>query len=362
MLFPYKYVSHKIEMMQTFIDYIFFDVWCNAPTTEYGIELYENNSELKEILETIWLKEEMTGKPIKSAEFFLTGINEIFNEFKKFSTDDIDQLTSWYKSNNDIKKCCNNEPDSTPVIYSQIKIDFSSLENSLELFYKNLYSHNFLKLEIIKKHIGELSEHYKEFVEENDEDICPFCGLMPLDGQWSETRDAYDHYLPKSKYPFNSINMKNLPPACNTCNSKNKGSDDPINLSVQRRKAFYPFSENIHKLNFSISINTKNWSQYTPDEITLIVGPEEHQEEINSWMDVYGIESRYKDFMCRKNVGKYWITQVRSWIARGSDVDEYFSVLLVNEKNHPYSDYNFLKKPFLENCNETGLLNTKEKN
>ena len=41
MLFPYKYVPHQMEKMQEFIDFIFYEVWCKACTTDYGIHLYE---------------------------------------------------------------------------------------------------------------------------------------------------------------------------------------------------------------------------------------------------------------------------------------------------------------------------------
>ncbi|MDO9047890.1 MAG: hypothetical protein Q7U66_09155 [Methylobacter sp.] len=355
MLFPYKYVSHPIEKMQEYVDFIFNDVWCKAPNSEYGIELFEENSDLKGIVEYLW-GYDLAGKPKKSAVFFLNGLNKIFNEFKGLNPSDIAQFKAWYASNNDIEKCCCNDAAIAPIRYDQLTVKFEKLTEELEEFFKNLYSHNFLALETIKNHIGTVSDHYSKFVQKNDEDICPFCGIMPLDGQYDPTRDAYDHYLPKSKYPFNSINFKNLPPACNTCNSKNKGAKDPININGAARKAFYPFTHTPYKLEFKVFFNPKNWNDYTPSEIMMSVGPTAYVNEISTWFDVYGIEDRYKALMCKKNVGKFWITQVQSWVCRGGKAEEYFLELAEIESNSPYADYNFLKKPFLEACYQSGLF------
>jgi hypothetical protein len=356
MLFPYKYVQHDFEKMQSYVNHIFFEVWCQAPAKEYGIELFDGCPELKSIIENFWKNEELAGKPIESAKFFLVGINDIFNEFKILSNNDIQQLKGWFIANNDIEGCCRNSPTVTPVQYADIKVMFPGVETKLNSFFTQLYSHNFLSLKIFKNYFETISDHYNKFVRINDEDICPFCGLMPLDSQWSETRDAYDHFLPKSKYPFNSINLKNLLPCCNACNSKNKGVKDPLNSKGYRRKAFYPFANTPHRLTLEVSISATDWCHYLPKEISIAIGPEKYCEEISVWVDVYNIEARYKDFMCRKNFGKAWISQVVNWRSRGHDIDDFFNDLDENEQNAPYCDYNFLKKAFLKGCQNAGLF------
>ena len=50
MLFPYTYVPHQMEKMQTFIDFIFHEVWCKAPTSgPFGLDLFDANAELREM-------------------------------------------------------------------------------------------------------------------------------------------------------------------------------------------------------------------------------------------------------------------------------------------------------------------------
>lgn len=51
MLFPYTYVPHQMERMQTFIDFIFHDVWCKAPIgLVFHPDLFEDNPDLKEVM------------------------------------------------------------------------------------------------------------------------------------------------------------------------------------------------------------------------------------------------------------------------------------------------------------------------
>jgi len=355
-LFSYSFVAHNIEKMHCYIEYLFHEVWCEARSVEYGIELFDRMPDLKEIIEELWKQEELAGKPIKSAEFFLTGINDIFNEFKALEQGDVDQFKTWFSANNDLERCCDNSLGVTPIRYKEIQTSYPLIADKLKSFFMGLYSTDFLLLQVFKKHFSSLSEHYKIFVKENDEDVCPFCGLYPLDGQWSDTREAYDHYLPKSKYPFNSINFKNLCPCCSSCNSKNKGVKDPLVKNGSRRKAFYPFGSSIPKLNFDITISSNDWQKIIPAEIELTVGPNQWREEIETWKDVYNIDSRYKDFVCRKNAGRAWLSQVQALKNRKRDINEYFEDLSENEASYPHSDYNFLKKPFLEGCQKAGLF------
>jgi hypothetical protein len=130
--------------------------------------------------------------------------------------------------------------------------------------------------------------------------------------------EAYDHYLPKGKYHFNSINFHNLVPACHKCNSTYKLSKNPLHktkdpLQAQtggRRKSFYPYQTIPYSISLDIELNSTDWLNITPEDMTLSIGPENLKEEINTWRDVYGIGERYKARCCGENDGKYWIEQV----------------------------------------------------
>ncbi len=52
MLFSYTYVPHKMEKMQAFIDFIFYEVWCKARVRgPFCLKLFEANAELYEVME-----------------------------------------------------------------------------------------------------------------------------------------------------------------------------------------------------------------------------------------------------------------------------------------------------------------------
>lgn len=90
-----------------------------------------------------------------------------------------------------------------------------------------MYSQSLLDLAALRAKIGDIDDHYQTFVQTNKAGKCPFCGINDLLGEYHSKREAYDHYLPKALYPFNSINFRNLVPACHHCNSSYKTSKDP---------------------------------------------------------------------------------------------------------------------------------------
>ena len=94
-------------------------------------------------------------------------------------------------------------PD-TLILHQFMQIYADSYPHS----FKGLYSQELLKLAAFKHKIGDLDDHYQNFMRENSIGKCPFCGIADMHGIYHSKREAYDHYLPKSLYPFNSINLK----------------------------------------------------------------------------------------------------------------------------------------------------------
>ena len=70
-------------------------------------------------------------------------------------------------------------------------------------------------------------------------EICPYCNrsfiyTTPKKGTWPQ----YDHYYPKSKYPYLALSMYNLIPCCPVCNNAKNAEDTFDNKSL-----LYPFEE-----------------------------------------------------------------------------------------------------------------------
>lgn len=58
---------------------------------------------------------------------------------------------------------------------------------------------------------------------------CVYCNrqyTLTVDNPKNIVRPEFDHYLPKSKYPFFAMSLYNLIPSCHICNSSCKGTKE----------------------------------------------------------------------------------------------------------------------------------------
>ena len=355
MLFPYKYVPHQMEKMQEFIDFIFYEVWCKAPASgSFSFELFNGNADLKEVM-TIFNYGDTQG-----GDFFYGHVERIYGLFSALNSAQIAQFKHWYQANNDIEKVCANDPAAHIVHYADIRVTHHELSEQLAAFFKGLYSKDLLGLKALKDKIGDIDDHYKTFMGTNAKGKCPFCGIGDIKGIHHSKRDAYDHYLPKALYPFNSINFHNLAPACHECNSTYKLSKDPVNTVAGRRKAFYPYANPGYNIEVRLDLAKPDVDSLTPADIQLVFGPAGLNEEIETWKDVYGIDERYKAKCSSESDGKYWLAQmIDEWQEDGRSPADFMNTLSRQTTKNPFADSNFLKKAFLEGCERAGLFNEK---
>jgi hypothetical protein len=261
------------------------------------------------------------------------------------------------EGNNDLEKVCANDPTVHIARYKDIHFTQPILGKELASFFKGLYDKSLLDLAALKAKVGDLKDHNQKFFTENTKGKCPFCGVNDLKGIHHTRREAYDHYLPKYRYPFNSINFRNLAPACNECNSAYKISKDPVNNSTGRRKAFYPYSALGHTIELRVALHHADIENLVPADITLQFGPADISEEIDTWKEVYGIDERYKAKFFAEYDGKYWLTQVLDeWLEDGRSPKNFLTTLARHAKTSPYADCNFLRKPFLDACEQVGIF------
>ncbi len=351
MLFAYAYVPHAMEKMQEFIDFIFFEVWCNAPNNgNFRLELFNANANLKELMEVFYYGDTQGG------DFFYGHVEGIYGLFAPLTPAQIDQLRQWYTANNDIEKICANDPMIQVVRYADINAIHPCLSKQLASFFKGLYSQQLLDLAALRKKIGQIDEHYKVFMQANNTDKCPFCGLGDIRGVYHTRREAYDHYLPKALYPFNSINFCNLVPACHECNSTYKLSKDPAHNAIGRRKAFYPYANRAFGIEITVKLSNPDIDCMTPDDIQLTFGPAAVHEEIETWKEVYGIDERYKAKCCDSDA-KDWLEQLRILRdSHGITPNASLSSVRQQTAKAPVANSNFLKLAFLEGCQRAGLF------
>lgn len=366
MLFPYIYVpNHQMETMQSIVDYLFNEVWCKALDEKYGIHLFQGHLILKSIMEELVRREsaEQLKKTGTDTKFYLS-VNEIFSAFSSLDREDLEVYKKYFDDNNSVDELCTNTAGFEPVHYNGLDSKYADLNTELNTFFSSLYSSGFFGLAFVKKLIGsDLTGYYKDFVRHNTQGMCPFCGLYPLDNEFDPTREAFDHYLPKAKYPFNSVNLKNLAPSCNKCNSGNKGEKDPLHDEQgNRRKAFYPFSVTQPDLNLNIEVLKKDWKNLQPEDLSIAYNTQAHQDEIETWKALFKVDKRYKALCCGSdnsavNGGKYWLTQLfDEWQQDGRSPASFMKTLNRHTENFPFSERNFLRKAFLEGCQNAGLF------
>lgn len=71
-----------------------------------------------------------------------------------------------------------------------------------------------------------------------DVTICPYCNRSYIfTSSKRGTRPQYDHYFPKSKYPYLALSMYNLIPCCSVCNGL-KHDDDTVENPI-----IYPYQD-----------------------------------------------------------------------------------------------------------------------
>lgn len=353
MLFAYTYVPHTMEKMQEFIDFIFFEVWCTAPIgLTFDLELFEEEPDLREVLSSFGF----TANAPKRGKQFYKDIKAIYELFSPLTPEQIDQLKQWYRANNDIEKVCANAPAVQIARYTDITAIHPDLSGQLATFFKRLYSHQLLDLAALREKIGQIDEHYQAFMQANTTGRCPFCGLGDIKGVHHTRREAYDHYLPKALYPFNSINFRNLAPACHECNSAYKLSKDPAHSAAGRRKAFYPYATGASPIEITVDLNTPDIDRLTPADIRLTFGPAAVHEELETWKEVYGIDERYKAKCCDSDA-KDWLEQLRILRdAHGITPDASLATIQQQTVKAPVANSNFLKQAFLEGCQRAGLF------
>lgn len=359
MLFPYTYIPHQMEKMQEFIDFIFYEVWCAAPAgAPFSLDLFDGNTDLKEVMTAFFYDHTQGG------DFFYGHVERIYGHFAALTPVQIDQLKEWYQANNDIEKICANDPALHPIRYTDIAPIHGELAKQLAGFFKGLYSKQLLDLAALREKIGAIDDHYQCFMNgQSVKEKCPFCGIADMLNVYHSKREAYDHYLPKGIYPFNSINFRNLVPACHHCNSSYKTSKNPALTpkdpagATHRRKVFYPYANPGPNIEVTIDLSKPDIDHLAPEDIHLAFGPPAVNEEIETWKDVYGIEERYKNKCCSETDGKYWLEQVLDeWKEDGRSPADFLNTLTRQAAKKPFADCNFLKKAFLEGCQRRGLL------
>ena len=287
MFYFYKYPNqHNIYSLHKFY-YEIITVWSKAKA---GIK-YNNL-----MLSSAECNEFVTNAPTS----FERKIASIYQLFARLTSAQKNRLKRGFESNNNIEVLCNGNVSTSLLTYDMINQIDVKLSKSLYEFGVLMYNEA-IKYTGFTDIYGTHKQHFDDFKKYNRSHnrfitVCPFCGINELKSEYHNGKDAYDHYLPKHKYPFTSVNFKNLAPMCDQCNEDNKGLRDPIYDKGDKkfRKAFYPYRKSNLAIIPKLSIDRQcNLLEPQKGQIQVEYKCHKNDEQRITWEKLFGIINRH---------------------------------------------------------------------
>lgn len=154
--------------------------------------------------------------------------------------------------------------------------------------------------------------HYSKIYDSVPCHSCPFCGCEYFDAPGAP-REALDHYLPKSKYPFAAANLRNLVPMGNKCNSRYKLAEDILRKEDgTRRKSFDPYNFRGIKLSLENSQPFSGKLESTGQLPSWQIDFQPDSEEITTWDEVFRLRERYERDVLDASFFK-WLRDFQAW-------------------------------------------------
>lgn len=132
--------------------------------------------------------------------------------------------------------------------------------------------------------------HYRAIYSACPNHVCPFCGTENFDAPGAP-REALDHYLVRTSYPFAAANLRNLVPMGPKCNSTYKLAKDLLRKEDgTRRVAVDPYVHVGLKLTLDNSDPFGGSAEQTPrwDIAFSLSGA-----SVETWIEVFRVRERY---------------------------------------------------------------------
>lgn len=334
MIRPYVYKHHSIHNANSFVNYIFMEVILKAP--KIAEPVFSSNLVIEKYKDLI---DGINNNYVKNP------LIEIYAICKTLNNKSLKTLRKAVLNNNRIRELCKGEIE--PVLYSEIEAINSDLSKSLKVFCDYLYDESIKKASFYNKY--ETIDNYYNFLVGKSL-TCRACGRPTILTKFNSYRSGLDHYLPRKHYPFSAINFKNLIPICDNCNESYKNQKDPLiivrnkgrsNEERIKTKAYYPFSRYTLDIEIKLNFTTDYNANIEPDDLDLSLESATHQEEVDNWDRLFGIDENYKSEFCSDEMYSIY-EEYQMAKERGYD----YLDLLIHQDN--FADKRFLKIPFLK--------------
>ncbi|RKH58874.1 hypothetical protein D7V93_15940 [Corallococcus llansteffanensis] len=153
-------------------------------------------------------------------------------------------------------------------------------------------------------------QQYSAIYAATAEHVCPFCGTEYFDAPGAP-REALDHYLTKSRYPFAAANLRNLVPMGHKCNSSYKLTSDLLYCAdgLTRRVAIDPYSHTTISVVLDDSDPFDGTTAHTPKWAIKFI-PD--SPALQTWDDVFSIRERYRQSHLDRDFAS-WLKGFQRW-------------------------------------------------
>lgn len=322
-------VTDPIFKLHELTEHLVCEVWACADNNEVASKLHQEFLPIYENYEWVKLSVDKIYKycnDLEEKEVHLLKLKEAFIQ------------------NNKIEELCNGL--IKPILVEDLPVFIGDIQLLFKRFYTELLDRSLVT--------GNKKIYYDTLYSENKFSFCPCCGYYPMKTWSDKGHEAYDHYLPQTKFPFSSVNFRNLVPLCHVCNSTSKGAKNPIENG---RIVFYPFGIKKNDIKICVEIPSVNKIEHLykdeiiedNDIIITLIG--EEQERINSWDEIFEIKGRF--FSRMEASRNSWINRVKKYHAiqkrRGDfDFNDSFNEVIEQLADPSYQNDGFLAAPFLE--------------
>jgi hypothetical protein len=177
--------------------------------------------------------------------------------------------------------------------------------------------------------------------------VCPFCGMEEFSAPHAPQED-FDHYLPRSIYPFAAANLRNLAPMGHKCNSGYKRAKDILKTNAgARRRAFDPYGQP----QVQLSLNESEINQLVDGPFVrawhLDVQPQ--IPEYETWDSVFSIRSRYTQDALEDRNFRDWVWDFTKWFkGRPSPLCDQQLIAVVTDYVDVLAESGFREKAFIK--------------
>ena len=169
------------------------------------------------------------------------------------------------------------------------------------------------------KHVSIRDNHYHEIFSSIPRKCCPFCGMDLFDMSAPGIgRPQLDHYLPITIYPFAGVNLKNLVPMGDACNTRYKRAVDLLyDGTGKRTRCFDPYG------NLGASVEMERSRVLTtpgtgPDWVLEL---QPNTEEAAQWDRVFRVRKRLKAKLSAQY--KEWLVEIGGYLHhKGRDAED----------------------------------------